>query len=102
MADRTARTSKDQPDATSDATPDVVAHGQLHGAADAPGPGSGEVKAAMDHATERGFFGVEVDPTPNEHYTVDGVTAGKPTPETDADAHDTAHVAASNRNPHRG
>lgn len=30
-----------------------------------------------------GYFGVKVDPTPDEHYTVDGVTSGKPTPETD-------------------
>lgn len=35
---------------------------------------------------EQGFRGVEVDPTPNEHYTVAGVTAGKPTPETDTAA----------------
>ena len=34
---------------------------------------------------EQGFRGIETDPTPNEHYTVPGVLAGKPTPETDAD-----------------
>jgi hypothetical protein len=78
----------------------VSALGQTHGAADAPGPGSDEVQAAMDVATEQGFFGVEVDGTPNEHYTVAGVTAGKPTPETDADAHDAVNPAAA-RNPHR-
>jgi hypothetical protein len=33
--------------------------------------------------SERGFRGVEVDPTPNENYTVAGVTSGAPTPETD-------------------
>jgi hypothetical protein len=44
---------------------------------------------AQEHAA--GFFGVEVDPTPNEHYTVAGVLAGKPTPETDAEL--AAHVA---------
>lgn len=38
---------------------------------------------AMDAEHERGYRGVAVDPTPNEHYTVAGVTAGKPTPETD-------------------
>ena len=32
---------------------------------------------------EQGFRGFDVDPTPNEHYTVPGVLAGKPTPETD-------------------
>lgn len=38
---------------------------------------------AMDAEQEQGFRGVAVDPTPNENYTVAGVTAGKPTPETD-------------------
>lgn len=32
--------------------------------------------------SEQGFRGVQVDSTPNEHYTVAGVTAGKPVPET--------------------
>lgn len=35
---------------------------------------------------EQGFRGVEVDPTPNENYTVQGVTSGAPTPETDVDS----------------
>ncbi len=34
----------------------------------------------------QGFRGVEIDPTPNENYTVAGVTSGKPTPETDVNA----------------
>lgn len=33
---------------------------------------------------EQGYRGVAVDPTPNANYTLAGVTAGKPTPETDA------------------
>lgn len=37
----------------------------------------------VSESLEKGFRGVEVDPTPNEHYTVTGVTGGKPTPETD-------------------
>lgn len=41
------------------------------------------VQRQVDQETEQGFRGVEVDPTPNENYTVQGVTAGKPTPETD-------------------
>lgn len=93
------RTSKPAAKGT-DESPDAAALGQIHGPSAAPGPGSDEVKAAMDRATERGFFGVEVDPTPNEHYTVDGVISGKPTPETDADAHDAAEGAVP-RNPHR-
>lgn len=42
-----------------------------------------EVAKKVDRETEQGFRGVEVDATPNEHYTVAGVTAGQPTPETD-------------------
>src|SRR5688500_6112146 len=43
-------------------------------------------KAAADKELAQGFRGVEVDSTPNENYTVKGVTSGAPTPETDADA----------------
>lgn len=42
-----------------------------------------QVQDAVDRETEQGFRGVGVDPTPNENYTVAGVTSGKPTPETD-------------------
>ncbi len=45
-----------------------------------------QVQEAVDQETEQGFRGVEVDPTPNENYTLKGVTAGKPTPETDEKA----------------
>lgn len=41
------------------------------------------VQQQVDEETEQGYFGVSPDPTPNENYTVAGVTAGKPTPETD-------------------
>lgn len=53
-----------------------------------------EVHANVDIDTERGFRGVEVDPIPNENYTVAGVLSSAPTPETDADTADTveAHV----------
>ena len=37
----------------------------------------------IDRETEQGFRGVEVDSTPNENYTLQGVTSGAPTPETD-------------------
>jgi hypothetical protein len=43
--------------------------------------------------TDQGFRGVEVDPTPNENYTVTGVTSGAPTPETDDDAAEDARKA---------
>jgi len=37
----------------------------------------------IDQETAQGFRGVEVDSTPNEAYTLQGVTSGMPTPETD-------------------
>lgn len=45
--------------------------------------GADEVQKIADAEVEQGFRGVEVDKTPNEHYTVEGVLAGKPTPETE-------------------
>lgn len=54
-----------------------------------------EIQKAMDKVTEQGFYGVEVDPTPNEHYTVAGVTAKKPTPETNAESAAKAQAYAS-------
>ncbi|MFD7609713.1 hypothetical protein [Streptomyces sp. NPDC059828] len=53
-----------------------------------------EVQRRTDKAQEQGFYGVETDPTPNEHYTVAGVVEGKPTPETDKDAAAEARKAA--------
>jgi len=47
--------------------------------------GAAEVQKRTDAELEQGFRGIETDPTPNENYTVQGVTAGKPTPETDQD-----------------
>lgn len=45
--------------------------------------GEAEVQKTMDKETDKGYSGTVVDPTPNENYTVDGVTSGKPTPESD-------------------
>jgi hypothetical protein len=44
-----------------------------------------EVQKVVDQETEQGFRGVEVDMTPNENYTVEGVLAGKDVPEAHAD-----------------
>lgn len=44
-----------------------------------------EVQKVVDAAEDKGYIGVPVDPTPKENYTVAGVLAGKPTPETDGD-----------------
>lgn len=63
--------------------PETSPEGQAAKAdAEANAPGAAEVQHAMDKATEQGFIGVEVDDTPNENYTVAGVTSGAPTPET--------------------
>lgn len=43
----------------------------------------GDVQEQSDAEEAKGYHGVKVDPTPNDHYTVAGVLAGKPTPETD-------------------
>lgn len=56
--------------------------------------GSAEVQKKSDVETAQGFAGVETDPTPNENYTVAGVTSGAPTPETDHDAAAEAREAA--------
>lgn len=50
-----------------------------------PVPASDQAQKQADVETEQGFRGVEVDSTPNEHYTVSGVLAGKPVPETTQD-----------------
>lgn len=62
--------------------------------------GQDQVQAKVDEETAKGYRGVKVDPTPNEHYTVDGVIAGKPTPETTREGrigqHDLASSAKEN------
>lgn len=45
--------------------------------------GQAEVQARFDEANEKGYFGHVPDETPNENYTLKGVTSGKPTPETE-------------------
>lgn len=41
------------------------------------------VQETVNQEQEQGYRGTKVDPTPNEAYTVQGVTSGQPTPETD-------------------
>lgn len=55
--------------------------------------GDHAVQAQVDKEEEQGFRGVEVDPTPNENYTVSGVTSSKPVPETDEAAAEDARKA---------
>lgn len=52
-----------------------------------------QVQDNIKQEVQQGFRGVEVDPTPNENYTVRGVTSGAPTPETDDDAAEEARKA---------
>jgi hypothetical protein len=59
-----------------------------------PDPGRGA--GGADKEAEQGFRGVETDPTPNENYTVAGVTSGAPTPETDK-----AHAEEVRQGPRR-
>lgn len=44
-----------------------------------------QVADAVEKENEKGFRGVKADETPNHAYTVAGVTAGEPTPETNSD-----------------
>ena len=44
-----------------------------------------QVQEQVDAENAKGLSGVEVDQTPNENYTVAGVTSGKPVPEAEAD-----------------
>lgn len=52
--------------------------------ADVKGTPLTAIKEKLDQEQAQGFRGTEVDPTPNENYTVAGVTSGAATPETDA------------------
>jgi hypothetical protein len=70
---------KNDPNETREATP-------TDGGDDGGDAGQTQVQSAMDQEQAQGFRGAKVDPTPDSHYTVEGVTSGKPTPETDADA----------------
>lgn len=45
--------------------------------------GASEVQARFDEANDKGYFGETPDATPNEAYTLKGVTSGQPTPETE-------------------
>lgn len=56
--------------------------------------GQSEVEQTIGAEVDQGFRGEKVDPTPNENYTVDGVTSGKPTPETDAESAEAARAAS--------
>jgi hypothetical protein len=52
-----------------------------------------EVQKTVDAENEQGFIGTGVDPTDRANYTVEGVTSGAPTPETDEGAAEAARKA---------
>jgi hypothetical protein len=76
-------TRKDKDEAPAEVTPTAVGIGGdgIGEVDEKVNPAQDELEKAVAEANAKGFYGVEVDPTPNEHYTVDGVVAGKPTPE---------------------
>jgi hypothetical protein len=45
--------------------------------------GAAQVQAVFDEANDKGYFGELADETPFDNYTLQGVTSGKPTPETE-------------------
>jgi hypothetical protein len=47
--------------------------------------GNAQVQEVVDQQTDQGFLGTETDQTPNQNYTVEGVTSGAPVPETQED-----------------
>jgi hypothetical protein len=46
-------------------------------------PAQDELQERVEDAEAKGYYGVESDPTPDRHYSLEGVTSGLPTPETE-------------------
>lgn len=69
---------KDHPETT----PEGRERSRRNQAAD---PSLAEAQKLADVANDKGYIGIEADPTPDDHYTLAGVVAGKATPETDRD-----------------
>jgi hypothetical protein len=55
-----------------------------------------QVDEAVQSETDRGFRGVEIDGTPNENYSVEGVTSGAWVPEMAEDPVAARREAAAN------
>lgn len=84
--------SKSEPQQASDAPVEAAADsggGEDVGAAE---QGNAAVQSYVDTLNEQGYSGTAGDPTPNDNYTVAGVTSGAPTPETDPEAAEAARV----------
>jgi hypothetical protein len=46
-------------------------------------PAQDELQSTSTRPSAKGYLGVEAIPRPTEHYSVEGVTAVKPTPESE-------------------
>ncbi len=88
MSDGNAKqTTPNRPSGPSGASKPGEIHGGLEKAAGADiAPEVAEVQERKDAEDEKGYIGEVPDPTPNHAYTLAGVTAGEPTPETDEGA----------------
>lgn len=64
--------------------------------------GADEVQANMDEETDKGYSGTKVDTTPDEAYSVKGVTSGQPTPESDPDLAPARNLQHENLKPKGG
>lgn len=56
---------------------------------------AGDLPEKVEEAEQKGLWGNEVDTTPNENYTVAGVTSGAPVPESSSDPVKARREAAS-------
>jgi hypothetical protein len=65
-----------------DQEPQIQTAGEAEASVEA---GAEQVQEKVDQETAQGFVGVKADPTDNHAYSVAGVLAGEPTPETDAE-----------------
>lgn len=61
---------------------DEVAQDEQQPVGDPSPHGGQDVTNKINEAAKVGYFGHRPDETPHEHYTLPGVIAGKPTPET--------------------
>lgn len=59
--------------------------------------GASEVQSKMDEEQEKGYRGSNTDPTPDHAYTLAGVVAKEPTPETDPNLQRDARTANGRR-----
>lgn len=74
-------TTKKEQDLAATATTKPVAPASPEEGESAVEATAGAMQKLTDEAEDKGFYGTSPDKTPRENYTVEGVIAGKPTPE---------------------